>query len=126
MDELPRALSGRERDLLEAMLPSGGFPGVEEYRRQVEAAQVVGKCACGCATIELEIDRAAAPLSSHPGDPLLPVEGRTEIGEQPVELILFARDGWLESLEIVYYSAETPTTFPKVERWSFFNKLAPR
>lgn len=29
-----------------------------------------------------------------------------------MQLILFARHGWLESLELVYYSHDPPTDFP--------------
>ena len=32
-------------------------------------------------------------------------------GENFVQLILFARDGWLESLELVYYSERPPHNF---------------
>jgi hypothetical protein len=33
-------------------------------------------------------------------------------GDDLVQLILFARHGWLESLELVYYSPKPPTEFP--------------
>jgi len=36
------------------------FPGVEALRLQAATARVVRRCECGCATIDLEADPAAA------------------------------------------------------------------
>jgi hypothetical protein len=49
----PRPLTGRERDVLEAML-SIEFPGVEDLRRQAPDVIVVGMCGCGCPSIDFE------------------------------------------------------------------------
>jgi hypothetical protein len=104
-------LSKREKDALDFLLASD-FPGVEALREQAEVASVVGRCPCGCATIELAIDAAqASPASSH--EPI-PVEARTRDKSEggPLELLLFVRKGWLEGLEIVFYGNDIPTEFP--------------
>jgi hypothetical protein len=112
--EFPRALTRRERDTLSYLL-AVDFPGVEELREQARVASVVGRCRCGCATIELSVDAARArPAASR--EPV-PVEARTHevAAGGPLELILFVRDGWLDSLEITYYANETPVEFPPLD-----------
>lgn len=118
----PRALTSRERETLLCLLPEGGFDGVEQYRQQVEHATVIGRCPCGCPTITLEIDRSLAPRSTVGGTPLLPLEGWAGEGDQLVELILFAPEGWLQSLELVYYTEKPPSDLPDPGAW----RVAPR
>jgi hypothetical protein len=62
--------------------------------------------------VNFTVDSSAAPRACFHGTPLLPVEAETGDGDDLVQLILMARHGWLESLEIVYYSREPPTEFP--------------
>ncbi|GAA4608071.1 hypothetical protein BJY16_006655 [Actinoplanes octamycinicus] len=49
----PRALTERERAVLDALL-AVDFEGVEELRRQAAGALVVGTCACGCPSIDFQ------------------------------------------------------------------------
>jgi hypothetical protein len=42
------------------------------------------------------------------GDPLLPIEAEIGESETYVQVILFARHGWLESLELVYHTEQPP------------------
>ncbi|MGH2856356.1 MAG: hypothetical protein ACRDMJ_02600 [Solirubrobacteraceae bacterium] len=58
------------------------------------------------------VDSSQAPRARFHGTPLLPVEAESGDGENTAQLILFARHGWLESLELVYYSPDPPTKFP--------------
>ena len=118
----PRPLSDHERTTLLLLLPEGAFPDVGTYREQVTAAEVVGKCPCGCATIRLRVDPSKARQASYVGSPLLPVEGRSRAGFPPRELILFAGDGWLDSLEIVYYDEPPPSSLPPEDYWEVWNK----
>jgi hypothetical protein len=100
------------------LLPEDGFQGVMQYRAQVQHCVVESMCPCGCATINLAADPELAPRSDVHGTPLLPIEGRAEdMNGRPLELILFAPDGWLSSLEIVYYSDEAPGEFPDPSAW---------
>ncbi|WIM92522.1 hypothetical protein ACTOB_004465 [Actinoplanes oblitus] len=49
----PRALTERERAVLDALL-AVDFEGVEELRRQAAEAQVVGACGCGCPSVDFQ------------------------------------------------------------------------
>jgi hypothetical protein len=118
-EEHPKPLSEREAETL-AYLLSEDFEGVEELRIQAAAASVIGRCACGCATITLSVDRRAAPEAPS-SIPYPAVEARTHWGEPepPVEefiqVLLFVRDGWLESLELLYYDQPPPRELPPIE-----------
>jgi hypothetical protein len=89
-------------------------PGIEALREQASVAEVVGQCECGCATIYLGVDRSSAPQSEI--REYAAIDASTPFSEDELdeffELIVFVRDGWLDSLEIVYYGEEPPTTFP--------------
>lgn len=54
----PRPMTPTERAVLEKVL-SIDFVGVEQLRGQVEAALVVGRCDCGCPTIDLAVADSA-------------------------------------------------------------------
>jgi hypothetical protein len=47
----------------------------------------------------------------------LPVEGQAGEGDDHVQLIVFAPNGWLKSLELVYYCESPPTALPDPSRW---------
>lgn len=113
----PRALTQTERASLLRLLPEDAFPGVAEYRTQVDHVTVVGRCSCGCPTVELEVDRTRAAQSPALGAPLLPLEGEAGNGDAFVQLIVFAPRGWLESLELVYYSDTPPAELPDPDSW---------
>ena len=89
-------------------------PGVDALRAQAGVAEVVGQCECGCATIDLGVDRSRAPQSGV--REYAAVNASTPFNaDDPgayFELIVFVRDGWLDGLEIVYYGEEPPTEFP--------------
>jgi hypothetical protein len=57
------------------------------------------------------------------GNPLLPTEAEAGQGEELVQVILFARNGLLESLELVYYSKEPPAQFPDPSQLRLINRL---
>jgi hypothetical protein len=52
--EPPRPLTPAE-SLVLGLLLSTEFPGVEALRAQARSAVVVGRCDCGCPTIELAV-----------------------------------------------------------------------
>jgi hypothetical protein len=66
---------------------------------------VIGRCGCGCATIDLWVDPTRAGPSTVVRD-AIPVEARSLRDDPPYELLLFVRDGYLESVEIVDYADE--------------------
>jgi hypothetical protein len=95
-----RPLTIQERTLLQA-LTDQDFPGSDELRQQIAFAEARKGCECGCGTIELAVDRAdvaPAPITHQP------VPGEAEVlgvsGESIGGLILWARDGYLSSLEV--------------------------
>ena len=104
-----RALEGSELAVLRALL-SADFDGVAELRAQAERATVVGRCACGCPSIELAVpgDLPRSPCA----EPLAPVEARA--GDHAV--ILFLDDGRLSYLELVHVDDQPPTSWPAVEQ----------
>jgi hypothetical protein len=111
-DELPRPLSERERAALDFLLAVEA-PGVDELRAQAVTARVVGRCTCGCATIDIAVDRRRGHASELMRSPA--IEARTELSEdldEFFELLLFVDGGWLSSLEIVYYGDQPPRELP--------------
>ena len=90
------------------------FSGVTELRCQAPSARLVGKCSCGCASVELEVDRTQCPPSSA-GRPI-PAEATVlDPSGNPVGgIIVFLDAGYLSYLEI--YSFDKPIeAFPPVD-----------
>ena len=110
-DGYPRPLTEREAAVLQFLL-SVDAPGVNALRQQASVASVVARCPCGCATISLSVDRSLAPQSSIRRSPAIDTQRplTDDLGEAN-DLLLFLDDGWLESVEIVYYG-EPPPEFP--------------
>ncbi|WP_444951056.1 hypothetical protein [Micromonospora ureilytica] len=70
-DDTPRPLSDIERDVI-ARLLCVPFPGRDELRTQLRFATVEGGCGCGCGcvTVNLAVDRVAAPATVMSGAPV--------------------------------------------------------
>jgi hypothetical protein len=119
----PRSPTSREKQLLKLLLPVGGFPDAENYRAQIEHLTVTDRCPCGCPTVSFTVDTSVVAPASFHGNPLLPIEALAGEGEDLLHLILFARDGLLESLELVYYSKEPPPDFPDPPALRVVNRL---
>ncbi|MFL5914824.1 MAG: hypothetical protein ACJ752_04200 [Gaiellaceae bacterium] len=69
----PRPLSEEQRRLLEHLARAPlGKPGL---RAQIEAAQVVAECSCGCPSVGLEVDQSVPSVSF---DPAETPDGRTD------------------------------------------------
>lgn len=114
--DIPRQLHSDEVDLVNFIL-SAQFTGVEALREQVSGLRAVGKCECGCPTIDLAADPNAIPADGL-GQRVLPIEAVVRPGgdEPPGEVIIFADDGLLSGLEYVYYSEAPPAEWPDLER----------
>lgn len=98
--------------MLEKLLDAE-FPGVGRLRKQVDSALVVGRCDCGCPTIDLTV-AAGAPCADAERSPL-PSELRDTSVDPPGEVILFVKNGYLQSLEYVSYRSNPPLEWPDVE-----------
>jgi hypothetical protein len=126
MEIEPRQLTHAERGVL-ALLLSQDFPGVEELRAQTGEVVVVGRCDCGCPSVALARPDRPRPRSR---SALTPIEGRVGgvHGAPPIELLLFAGDGELTYLELVWYGESAPDTWPsldeielvEIDRWPAF------
>ena len=114
-ETFPRPLTAREAETLRFML-SPDDPRLARLREQSKVAVVTGKCACGCATIDLRVDRGkASPVSGlcHAAINAQTPEFDPALG--PKELIVFLDEGWLSGLEVVYYADVPPHEFPAIE-----------
>lgn len=123
MPDVPtRPLTEPEALTLEFLLQAR-LPGVEELRRQIQAVQVVGQCDCGCATVDLRVDRdkvAPAPAFAKRSELVVAAAAsRTTAIQHPAAVWLFVdAEGWLRELEIVDWVGENPQpVFPPVDSW---------
>ena len=122
MQLAPRSLTDDERRVLGRILRSD-FRGVTALREQFESVRVIGRCDCGCPSVDLE-PATGMPRSDQVGR-LAPVELDVmhESGEPPGQIILFIDDGKLSYLEYVYYSDAPPRVWPSDDHLS---TIAPR
>ena len=89
---------------------SSDFDGAGELREQARAAVVVGRCDCGCPSVDLQVGGrvSAARLGSR----LVPSELEVLAGDEPPgQVIVFADDGRLSYLEYVFFG-DTPEVWP--------------
>jgi len=101
----PRPLSQEERVLAEFLL-SAEFPGRDELKSQLESAEVVGVCECGCGTVDLAIKELAVRAVCREPIP-------AEAYRSALDVMLFVRDGLLCSIEIVDYEDKRPLSYPR-------------
>jgi len=102
----PRPLSEEERVLLEFLL-SADFPECESLRLQLASVSVEGACECGCGTVSPPVWGSSAAKAA--GENTVPIEAY----DDAVDVLLFPRDGFISSLEIVFYDDRLPRPFPK-------------
>jgi hypothetical protein len=91
----PRPLTVDEHDLIEAML-GGVRSGISRFIGQLETAQVIGGCGCGCPSVNLMVDSKATEASP---SAILLADAESPEGV-PVGVILWARSGCLSGLEV--------------------------
>jgi hypothetical protein len=117
-----RPLSPAERRVLDLMLTQD-FPGAESLRSQLPYVQVVGRCDCGCATIDIEV----APEAPHAAPDLqgrvLPVTGfvGADIDQPRAGIIVFVDEGFLSRLEIYSMAEPAPHEWPDLTEIHVFN-----
>jgi hypothetical protein len=113
----PRPLSDAEKKIT-LLLLSREFPGAQELRAQVDHAQVVGECDCGCPTIDIEVAEAAPRSLPQSGAGPLPYEGSVASdGEDPAGgIILFSSNGYINSLEYYPMRDPSPPDWPDLTR----------
>lgn len=106
----PRPLTADEHDLIEAML-GGVRSGVSRYFGQLESAEVVGGCGCGCPSINLLV--ASDAVKAAPS-PVLLADAESP-GGVPVGVILWARGGCLSGLEVHPWDGTDVIRLPRPE-----------
>ena len=119
----PRLPSDDDRRVLGLFL-AAAFDGAEALRAQSRDFRVVGRCTCGCPSIELGV--AADATRSTRADGLVPVELNVAPlhDEPPGKVILFVDDGRLSYLESVWFD-DPPTAWPTSDRLSVVAREAP-
>jgi hypothetical protein len=108
----PRALSDGERGLLDLLL-APEFPGVGALRAQRESVRVKGLWQNLGGIVMLEVCDADAPKADvvH----TVPVETKVRGADPPHEVLLFVKQGRLDSIELVDYAGREPLELPAVE-----------
>ena len=110
MDALfPRPLSARERSLLDFLLAED-FPGAEALRTQAQTVRVKGLGEGLPSIVLLEVAYGSAPRANvrH----TVPVEAAVRDVDPPQELLLFVKNGFLDSIELVDYSGTDQSELP--------------
>ncbi|MGD0833723.1 MAG: hypothetical protein ABSA40_04755 [Candidatus Dormibacteria bacterium] len=115
----PRPLSAEERSILDRLLDVG-FPGSEALRAQLPFVSVVGACPCGCVTRHLAVDRGQAPPAQGihgliPAEARIPARGSDHGGG----VLVFAKDGYLCTLEAYSHDGEPIRTWPAPQLMTF-------
>ena len=106
----PRPLTANEHDFIEAML-GAMRSGVSRFIGQLEVAEVVGGCGCGCPSIDLVVASAVADAGP---SPVLLADAESPEGV-PVGVILWARGGCLSGLEVHPWDGTDVIRLPRPE-----------
>ena|SRR6185503_11799899 len=113
-DAFPRPLTPREAEILDFML-SVDDPRIEPLRDQRRTVVATGVCGCGCASIDLAVDRVScrpAAICRQPIAADINLASADPAGQiQPGGLLVFLDDGWLSLLEI-WWIDRPPPEFP--------------
>jgi hypothetical protein len=113
----PRPLNEAELSILDALL-TVDFPGAAAFRAQVPHTMVIGRCDCGCPTVDLSVQLIVPASSVDTPSRLAPVEGRVTpiANEPPGDIILFVDDGRMSCLEYVSFDDPSPSEWPSLGR----------
>jgi hypothetical protein len=111
--EFPRQLTEREAEILDFMLAVDD-PRVTTLRSQRETVVATGRCTCGCASIDLAVDRSQSQAAALCRQPIAAELDNARAALNPDEhygLLVFLDDGWLSLLEI-WWIEKPPLEFP--------------
>ncbi len=111
----PRPLKPEETAVIRALLDHADFDGRAELFEQLPVAEVVGRCGCGCATVDLAVGKEPAAGIEHQ-----PIPNQAtvldEAGEPIGGVLLFVSDGFLSQLEVYSFDDEPIRTLPQPDR----------
>src|SRR5579864_3780467 len=104
----PRPLEPDELRILTLLLAED-FAGADELRAQLPFVRVVGRCTCGCATVELEVAHERSAPAGRRQSPI-PSEAQVrDAADEPAGgVLIFLKNGWLAGLEIYSYGDPIP------------------
>ena len=107
----PRSLTDAEGAVLEALLAKD-FPGSAELVKQLPWTMVTGTCDCGCATVDLAVDRTGCLPAASPSP--VPSEARVvdAAGEPIGGILVFLGEGYLVMLEVYSFYGPPIADFP--------------
>ena len=108
----PRSLSSHERALLDLLLAQD-FSGVEELRAQARSVRVRGLHNDLPTIVLLEVVDSEAPRAAVAHT--VPVEARVRGSDPPQEVLLFVKEGLLDSIELVDYGNAERPELPSVD-----------
>ena len=106
----PRPLEAGEQELIEALL-GAARSGVGRYLGQLARVEVVGKCRCGCPSVDLAIE--SGPQNGTP-TPLVLADAESP-GEVQVGVILWVCGGVLSGLEVHPWDGARGVRLPRPE-----------
>ena len=108
-----RPLTTEESTLLDWLIANGS-PEAQRYSSQASKIGVVGRCTCGCPSLDLAL-AGNTERTTGPSEILADFDGTTDDGV-PVGVILHAREGQISELE-VYAISDFEGTFslPKIQ-----------
>ena len=108
---LDRKLTRQERDMVRWLLEHGD-PGADGLVPQIDRLTVIGKCECGCPTVDFALDGEAVPRK---GEKIVS-DFRAEVDGQDVGVMLFQTDGKISSLEVYSFAgSDKPFDLPLIE-----------
>jgi hypothetical protein len=114
----PRPINAWERHMLE-MFTAVPFEGHSALRRQIPGARVESECGCGCLTSHFVVK--CAPTDRLPNgypNPIYDLHG-TDLDGMHLHAILFLRDGYLSSLEVI--RADSSAFAEQPNPWRFLD-----
>src|SRR5918997_3445572 len=99
----PRPLTATEKAVASNLLEGARVPELDILSVQLEAAQALSACECGCPTISMGVDPAHARPTSYSGKPVATAD------YDGGSIMVWIEDGWLSHLEIYWWSDDAPT-----------------
>lgn len=106
----PKPLPPAVAATLEALLTAEDAVG-SALRAQIPYAHVAGGCGCGCATVDLAVNREAVPPAPTRSNGL--AADAWYVTPDDAGVMVFAEDGYLSLLEIYSASGQPITAWPE-------------
>jgi hypothetical protein len=105
--------------MLRALLDHADFDGRDALLAQIDDAQVVGHCPCGCATVDLKV---SGQPTSHAGYGPIPNEADVlgADGGTIGGVLAFVKDGRLSMLEVYSFTDEPINPLPPLSQLNIY------